>query len=288
MAHKRGLFVAFGLGVLVAGPALAATPGDLNSATSQIAAGSAQTPPLVNAAPTSPLTASVPTTIQLAQAPPPPPPEPGQSTTPATPQAPLSVPGGSPPPPPPEPGAPSTSSPGGAPPPPAPEPDQPSASPGGAPPPPAPEPDQPSASPGGAPPPPAPEPDQPSSTPGGTAPPPPPEPGQSTSTGGGSTWNSIAAALYRVKGKVHVAIGYSGTQPSEQEAIDAAVQACKDAGGGSSCKSKGAWNSGCVYITTGSAVNRAGWASGETANSAVERCKGDGFTCKKPIGGCVD
>jgi hypothetical protein len=91
-----------------------------------------------------------------------------------------------------------------------------------------------------------------------------------------------------VKGRVHVAIGYSGTQPSEQEAIDAAVQACKDAGGGSSCKSKGAWNSGCVYITTGSAVNRAGWASGETADSAVDRCKSDGFTCKKPIGGCVD
>ena len=88
-------------------------------------------------------------------------------------------------------------------------------------------------------------------------------------------------------GRVHVAIGYSGIQPTEEEARDSAIQACKDAGG-TTCKSKGAWNYGCVYITTGSAVNRAGWASGDSADAATKRCRGDGFTCKKPIGGCVD
>lgn len=85
---------------------------------------------------------------------------------------------------------------------------------------------------------------------------------------------------------MHVAIGYSGVQPTEDEARDAAVQACKDAGG-TTCKSEGAWNYGCVYITTGSAVNRAGWASGDTVDAATKRCRSDGFTCKQPIGGCV-
>ena len=57
---------------------------------------------------------------------------------------------------------------------------------------------------------------------------------------------------------------------------------------GSGCKALGAWSSGCVYITTGHAVSRAGWASGATVEAALKKCRGDGFTCKPPIGGCVD
>lgn len=100
-------------------------------------------------------------------------------------------------------------------------------------------------------------------------------------------WNSVAAGIWRVRGRVHVSIGYSGTRPSAEDAKSSAVDACAS-GGGRNCKAAGAWNSGCVYITTGHAVNRAGWASGATIEAALKKCRGDGFSCKPPIGGCVD
>ncbi len=100
-------------------------------------------------------------------------------------------------------------------------------------------------------------------------------------------WNSVASAIWRVRGRVHVAIGYSGTRTSADDARSSALDACKNAGG-SGCKALGAWNAGCVYITTGHATNRAGWASGATSEAALKKCRGDGFTCKPPIGGCVD
>jgi tetratricopeptide (TPR) repeat protein len=124
-------------------------------------------------------------------------------------------------------------------------------------------------------PPPSPPPPRPAPAP--PAPPaPPPKP-----------WNAIASSLWKVKGRVHVAIGYSGTRPTEEEARESAVDACKDAGG-TTCKSTGAWNFGCVYITTGSATRRAGWASGNSLDAALAKCRDDGFTCKQPIGGCVE
>jgi hypothetical protein len=100
-------------------------------------------------------------------------------------------------------------------------------------------------------------------------------------------WNSIASAIWRVRGRVRVAIGYSGARSSSDDARASALEACRDAGG-SGCKALGAWSAGCVYITTGHAVNRAGWASGATSDAALKKCRGDGFTCKPPIGGCVD
>ena len=106
--------------------------------------------------------------------------------------------------------------------------------------------------------------------------PPPPKP-----------WNAIASSIWKVHGRVHVAIGYSGTRQTEAEARQSAVDACKGAGG-RTCKSTGAWNFGCVYITTGSAVNRAGWASGDSIDAALKKCRGNGFKCKQPIGGCVE
>jgi tetratricopeptide (TPR) repeat protein len=100
-------------------------------------------------------------------------------------------------------------------------------------------------------------------------------------------WNAIASSTWRVHGRVHVAVGYSGTKSTEEDARNSAVQACRDAGG-TTCKSTGAWNYGCVYITTGHTTNRAGWGSGDSVDAALRRCRDNGFTCKQPIGGCVE
>jgi hypothetical protein len=100
-------------------------------------------------------------------------------------------------------------------------------------------------------------------------------------------WNSIASAIWHVRGRVRVAIGYSGARSSAEDARANALDACVKAGG-SGCKALGAWSSGCVYIATGHAASRAGWASGATSEAALKKCRGDGFTCKPPIGGCVD
>src|SRR5262245_43489678 len=100
-------------------------------------------------------------------------------------------------------------------------------------------------------------------------------------------WNAVASAIWHVRGRVRVAIGYSGTRASADDARSSAIDACREAGG-SGCKALGAWNAGCVYITTGHAASRAGWASGATSEAAMTKCRGNGFTCKTPIGGCVD
>ncbi len=119
------------------------------------------------------------------------------------------------------------------------------------------------------------------------APTPRPSPQEEPPTPAAPHWNSVASAIWRVRGRVRVAIGYSGTRSSAEDARASALEACQKAGG-SGCKALGAWNAGCVYITTGHAVNRAGWASGATSEAALSKCRGDGFTCKPPIGGCVD
>jgi Domain of unknown function (DUF4189) len=100
-------------------------------------------------------------------------------------------------------------------------------------------------------------------------------------------WNSIASAIWHVRGRVRVAIGYSGARSSDEDARASAIEACRNAGG-SGCKALGAWSSGCLYITTGHTGSRAGWASGATSDAALAKCRGNGFTCKTPIGGCVD
>lgn len=100
-------------------------------------------------------------------------------------------------------------------------------------------------------------------------------------------WNSAAAAIWRVRGQVHVSIGYSGTRSSADDARESAIKACRDAGG-SGCKAIGAWNSGCLYITTGHSQNRAGWGSGGDVATALKKCRAYGFTCKEPIGGCLN
>ncbi len=100
-------------------------------------------------------------------------------------------------------------------------------------------------------------------------------------------WNSAAAAIWRYRGQVHVAIGYSGVRDTADDARASALNACRNAGG-SGCKAIGAWNSGCLYITTGRSSNRAGWGSGGSIDAALKKCRSYGFSCKQPIGGCVD
>ena len=100
-------------------------------------------------------------------------------------------------------------------------------------------------------------------------------------------WNSAAAAIWHVGGRVRVAIGYSGTTSSSESARSRAISACADAGG-RGCKAIGAWSAGCLYITTGHTASRAGWASGASSEAALKKCRGDGFTCKPPIGGCLE
>jgi hypothetical protein len=102
-------------------------------------------------------------------------------------------------------------------------------------------------------------------------------------------WNSAAAVVWRNRnGRALVAIGYSGTQPTEAAARASAIQACRSAGGGSGCKAIGAWNSGCLYIAAGSSSSRAAWGSGADVDAALKKCRSERVTCKQPIGGCVD
>jgi hypothetical protein len=100
-------------------------------------------------------------------------------------------------------------------------------------------------------------------------------------------WNSAAAAIWRHRGRVNVAIGYSGVRQTAEDARASAMDACRSAGG-QGCKPIGAWNSGCLYITNGHSANRAGWGSGGSIDEALKKCRAYGFACKPPIGGCVD
>jgi tetratricopeptide (TPR) repeat protein len=122
---------------------------------------------------------------------------------------------------------------------------------------------------------------EPRAPPAVAAPPPPPPPPPP------KPWNSVAAAIWKVNGRVRVAVGYSGTRHTEADAKARAEEACRGAGG-QNCQAKGAWNYGCVYITTGNTTNRAGWGSGDSIAEAMRKCRGQGLDCKQPIGGCVE
>ena len=99
-------------------------------------------------------------------------------------------------------------------------------------------------------------------------------------------WNSVAATIWRADGKRHVSVGYSGIRSSREEAIKSAEDFCQKDGQG--CKAVGAWNSGCVFIVTGSSKTRVEWFSDETNDKALEKCRNQGLNCKTPIGGCVN
>ena len=112
-------------------------------------------------------------------------------------------------------------------------------------------------------------------------PPPPPPPPRPT------YWHAIAASLWKVRGIVQVAYGYSGTRATEEAAKDSAINACSGAGG-PTCRVIVAPSFGCLYITSGRNSRGAGWASGASIEAAVSKCRSNGYTCKQPIGGCLN
>ena len=101
-----------------------------------------------------------------------------------------------------------------------------------------------------------------------------------------SMWNSVAGGITKIRGTPHIAIGYSGLRNSEEEARESGLSACRESGG--NCKTVGAWNEGCVYIVTGSNRRAAGWSSAATSEEATRKCRDNGYSCKVPIGGCVN
>jgi len=117
--------------------------------------------------------------------------------------------------------------------------------------------------------------------------PPAPPPAQHQEPPPPERWNSAASAIWHVRGTVHVAVGYSGVRQTADDARASAIDACRNAGG-RGCKAIGAWNTGCLYITTGRSSSRAGWGSGGSIAAALKKCRAYGFACKPPIGGCID
>ena len=101
-------------------------------------------------------------------------------------------------------------------------------------------------------------------------------------------WGALAAALWRRRGKAHVATGSAVRYETKQQAINEAISRCRSAGGGRSCKVVTTFNIGCGFIATGRSRRGAGWASGKTSAAAASKCRKQGYSCKPPIGGCLD
>jgi hypothetical protein len=103
-----------------------------------------------------------------------------------------------------------------------------------------------------------------------------------------SRWIAVAATHWKDGGgTAHSAIGYSGIRRSEDEAAASALDACNSSGG-VGCKVLGAWDSGCIYITSGSSADKAGYGAGESVAQALNNCRGEGLVCKPPVGGCIE
>jgi hypothetical protein len=99
-------------------------------------------------------------------------------------------------------------------------------------------------------------------------------------------WGAVAAAIWRRRGIVQIAIGSAVRYPSKAAARRAALQQCRRRAG-RRCKVASSWNIGCGYIVTGRKRSGAGWAVGKTMAEARRKCRARGYRCKKPIGGCV-
>lgn len=100
-------------------------------------------------------------------------------------------------------------------------------------------------------------------------------------------WGAIAAGIDPAGMDGHVGVGWAIGE-SQTAAQQAALAQCKNQGI-SSCKIVTIYNEGCGYITTGSNESgEYGWGSGASAERAVRTCSSQGFTCQKPIGGCVN
>jgi hypothetical protein len=101
-------------------------------------------------------------------------------------------------------------------------------------------------------------------------------------------WIAVAATHWKDGGgTAHSASGYSGVRHSEAEARATALDACNSSGG-VGCEVLGAWDSGCIYVTSGSSSTKAGYGAGGSAAEALSNCRGEGLVCKQPVGGCIE
>ena len=114
-----------------------------------------------------------------------------------------------------------------------------------------------------------------------------PPPRQNTEPVRQRQWGAIACAVWRDgNGQAHVAVGSAIGYSTEQEAISLAQSQCKGRGG-RKCDAE-SFNNGCGYIAVGNARGRVGCQSGTTIDRATSKCRAQGYTCKTPIGGCVN
>lgn len=100
-------------------------------------------------------------------------------------------------------------------------------------------------------------------------------------------WGAVAAALWRRRGVVQVAIGSAVRYQTEAEARAAAIRSCRGKRR-INCKVRTTWNRGCGYIVTGRHSGGAGWVVGQSEADARRKCRAKGYRCKRPIGGCVN
>jgi hypothetical protein len=94
-----------------------------------------------------------------------------------------------------------------------------------------------------------------------------------------STWNDASGAA-------HVAIGFSGSQTTQQAALNEAAAMCQ-ANGGQGCQTYGPWNAGCAFIIAGTNATGVAWWADNNAQNLINQCRSAGYSCNAPIGGCL-
>ena len=100
-------------------------------------------------------------------------------------------------------------------------------------------------------------------------------------------WHAVASGIWNTFSGAHVTIGYSGTRSSASEARLWAISAC-EASGGRNCRIvAGPFDFGCLYITWGNSLLGVRWGTGATRSAAIRICQKGGYSCRTPIGGCV-
>jgi hypothetical protein len=99
-------------------------------------------------------------------------------------------------------------------------------------------------------------------------------------------WVDVAAAVWRSgDGRAHVAAGFSGTQPSAQDATAAALTLCQNAGG-RGCQNFGPVR-GCAYVVVGRTRGGVAYGVGGSPDAAINSIRSAGATSwQTPIGGC--
>jgi Domain of unknown function (DUF4189) len=99
-------------------------------------------------------------------------------------------------------------------------------------------------------------------------------------------WVDVAAALWRTRdGRARVAVGFSGTQPTPEDATASAVAQCVGAGG-PNCQNFGPVR-GCAYIVVGRTRGGVAYGVGGSPDAAINSIRSAGATSwQTPLGGC--